>query len=63
MKPCLNLGGWDSRSTFTTSGYENHSGMSLPVRRRERSSVPEMLRVRTPEGTSSSGLYSSLSGR
>jgi hypothetical protein len=38
-------------------------GMSAPVRRRLRSSVPEMLSWRVVLGTSSTGLYSSVSGR
>ena len=45
MKPCLFFGGWDSRRTRTTSGYENHSGIWRPVRRRLRSSVPLMSRT------------------
>jgi hypothetical protein len=38
VKPCWLRGGCDSRRTRTTSGYENHSGISWPVRRRLRSS-------------------------
>jgi hypothetical protein len=30
VNPCLNLGGYASLKTFTTSGYENHSGIGKP---------------------------------
>ena len=63
MKPLADGTGFCSRSTLTTSGYENHEGISLPVLRRCLSSVPEMLAVRVPSGISSRGMYSSRSGR
>ena len=37
-----------SRSTFTTDGKANHSGISSPERRRLRKSVPESLAIFTP---------------
>ncbi len=49
-------GGWVRRSSFATSGKVNHSGTSRPSASRSRSSVPEMLSVRTPSGTSSTGI-------
>ena len=36
--------------------------MGAPVRKRLRSSVPEMFAVSTPAGTSSMGMYSSFAG-
>ena len=37
--------GWLRRSSFTTSGYENQLGISVPSPRRSRSSVPLMSSV------------------
>jgi hypothetical protein len=57
VNPCLWRGGWLRRSSATTSENVNHSGMSLPVDSRERSSVPDRFNVRAPSGTSMS-MYS-----
>ena len=59
VKPCLERGGEVRRSSFTTSGNENHSGISSPSRRRRRNSVPEMLRIVTLSlsAISSAGSY------
>ena len=56
VKPCFERGGRVLRSSDTTSGKENHSGISKPSARRRRSSVPEMLRM----VTSSLSLISSI---
>ena len=45
VKPCLPRAGWLRRSSFTTSGYENQLGISVPRARRSRSSVPLMSSV------------------
>lgn len=44
-KPCLARGGLVRRCSVTTSGTENQAGMYSPLRRRQRSSVPEMSRT------------------
>ena len=46
VNPCLWRGGCVRRSSATTSGNENHAGISAPSCRRRRSSVPEMSSVR-----------------
>ena len=45
VKPCLPRAGWLRRSSFTTSGYENQVGISVPRASRSRSSVPVMSSV------------------
>ena len=57
VKPCLERGGRVRRSSSTTEGKENQSGISSPSARRRRSSVPEMLRTVAPSSTSSAGSY------
>ena len=47
VKPCFDLGGLDLRSSLTTEGNENHSGMSKPSESRRRSSVPDIFSIVT----------------
>ena len=61
VNPCLCRGGCDLRSSSMISGYENHSGISSPSRRRRRSSVPEILSACMPGLTSSSGMNCAFS--
>ena len=55
VKPWRDRSGLVRRSCLTTSGKENHSGISRPSRRRRRNSVPEMSSTLAPSGTSSTG--------
>ena len=61
VKPWFPRGGFDLRSSSTTDGKENQSGISIPSCSRRRSSVPEMSRMVIPSSTSSRGSYCAFS--
>ena len=62
VKPRFDNGGNVLRSSSSTSGNENQSGISIPSYKRRLSSVPEMLKVLIPLFNSSIGLNFPCSG-